>query len=59
MKIFDYDKYLKIGFGFDWAEGCKNHRVEGGFTISDWIGCFYKHKVGDIELIELPKREEV
>lgn len=35
MRIFDYDKYCKVGFGFDWAKGCKNHRVKRGFTISD------------------------
>lgn len=35
MRIFDYDKYLKVGSGFDWAKGCKNHRVERGFAISD------------------------
>lgn len=35
MRIFDYDKYCKVGFGLDWAKGCKNHRVERGFTIND------------------------
>ena len=35
MRIFDYDKYLKIGFDLDWAKGCKNHRVKRGFAIND------------------------
>ena len=35
MRIFDYDKYIKVGFGLDWAKGCKNHRVKQCSTISD------------------------
>lgn len=35
MRIFDYDKYCKVGGCLDWAKGCKNHRVERGFTIGD------------------------
>lgn len=35
MRIFDYGKYCKVGSCLDWAKGCKNHRVERGFTIDD------------------------
>lgn len=62
MIIFDYDKYIKVGFGFDWAKGCKNHRVKRGFTISDngkeksitsdWISDVPDFMVGDRVVIK-------
>ena len=62
MIIFDYDKYIKVGFGFDWANGCKNHRVKRGFTISDngkeksmtidWISDVPDFMVGDRVVIK-------